>query len=425
VTQRLFRKVSLERMSSPEQLDLMIQITTPKGWLALIALGCLLLTGLAWGIWGRIPTKVMGQGILLKTGGILEIVASGAGRVKGIYCDEDDLVVKGQTIARIAQPDIIDKISAKRENLRALETKLAQLSQYYEENTRLERRSRAMERDTLEKEADILRGRMRWLQEKMKNQKELLERGLITKEKLINTRKDFTSSRQEIEKIKNQIQQLDIKDLDLENRKKQEIRTVENQIKKAQMGFRAFQRQKDTAGVVTSPYSGRVIEVDTEPGKIVTRGTPLARIEPVGKHLKEFEAVLFFSPADGKRIRNGMIAHVSPSTVEREKFGNMLAIVTKISRFPASPEGMMRLLHNEGLVRTLSTEGAPVEVRADFIPDPDTPSGVRWSTSTGPPMPIESGTMCTGEVTVSEEPPISLVIPLFKKYVLGVGQNLN
>ena len=40
----IFREAALERLSSPEELDRLMQITTPRGWLALIATGILLLT---------------------------------------------------------------------------------------------------------------------------------------------------------------------------------------------------------------------------------------------------------------------------------------------------------------------------------------------------------------------------------------------
>ena len=34
---QIFRKTALEKLSSPEQLDELMKITTPKGWVALIA----------------------------------------------------------------------------------------------------------------------------------------------------------------------------------------------------------------------------------------------------------------------------------------------------------------------------------------------------------------------------------------------------
>ena len=53
---KIFRKAALERLSSPEQLDQLMQITNSKGWLALIALAIILGAALVWAIFGRIPT---------------------------------------------------------------------------------------------------------------------------------------------------------------------------------------------------------------------------------------------------------------------------------------------------------------------------------------------------------------------------------
>ena len=65
----IFRKVSLERLSSPEQLDQMVQVTDPKGWIALAGLGALLLAAIAWGIWGSIPPRPRGTASCCGRGG--------------------------------------------------------------------------------------------------------------------------------------------------------------------------------------------------------------------------------------------------------------------------------------------------------------------------------------------------------------------
>ena len=61
----LFRKEALERLSSPEQLDQLMQIVTLKSWLPLAALGGLLTGGLIWSITGRIPVTTTGQGVII------------------------------------------------------------------------------------------------------------------------------------------------------------------------------------------------------------------------------------------------------------------------------------------------------------------------------------------------------------------------
>jgi len=62
----LFRQESLERLSSPEQLDQLMQIVTPKSWVPLGTLGVLVLAGLIWSVVGRIPITVSGQGLLVE-----------------------------------------------------------------------------------------------------------------------------------------------------------------------------------------------------------------------------------------------------------------------------------------------------------------------------------------------------------------------
>ena len=40
----LFRKSAVEKLSSPEQLDVMMQVTSPKGWVALTGVSILWMT---------------------------------------------------------------------------------------------------------------------------------------------------------------------------------------------------------------------------------------------------------------------------------------------------------------------------------------------------------------------------------------------
>jgi HlyD family secretion protein len=76
---------------------------------------------------------------------------------------------------------------------------------------------------------------------------------------------------------------------------------------------------------------------------------------------------------------------------------------------------MMRALKNEQLVTTLSGHDAPYEVHADLVPDRETPSGYRWSSSSGPPARVQSGTLATGDITVERRRPIEMILPLLRK----------
>ncbi len=61
----IFRKEALERLASPEQLDQLMQIVTPRSWLPLAALGGLLSFGVVWSFVGRIPVTTTGRGVIV------------------------------------------------------------------------------------------------------------------------------------------------------------------------------------------------------------------------------------------------------------------------------------------------------------------------------------------------------------------------
>ncbi len=59
----VFRKKSMERVSSPEKLNDYIQVTTPSMWIVIAALIILLAGVLIWGIFGKISVKMPGGGM--------------------------------------------------------------------------------------------------------------------------------------------------------------------------------------------------------------------------------------------------------------------------------------------------------------------------------------------------------------------------
>jgi hypothetical protein len=66
---KLFRKIAIDRLSSPEELDQLMQVTTLRSWLILAALSGLFIMAAVWGIWGSLTTTAPGRGILVETAG--------------------------------------------------------------------------------------------------------------------------------------------------------------------------------------------------------------------------------------------------------------------------------------------------------------------------------------------------------------------
>lgn len=55
---RIFRKKSIDRMSSPEQLNDYIRVTNPGVWMVLAAVIVLLVGICVWGVFGRLETRL-------------------------------------------------------------------------------------------------------------------------------------------------------------------------------------------------------------------------------------------------------------------------------------------------------------------------------------------------------------------------------
>jgi hypothetical protein len=65
VAQEFFRQQALDKLNSPDDLNELLTITSPKSWLLLGAIGLLLLSALLWGLLATIETAVPGQGVLV------------------------------------------------------------------------------------------------------------------------------------------------------------------------------------------------------------------------------------------------------------------------------------------------------------------------------------------------------------------------
>ncbi len=101
----IFRKVALERLSSPDQLDQLMRVTNPRGWLALTGLAALLITAIVWGFLGSVSTKVSGMGILVTSGGLRGVLATQPGEITDMRARVGDVIERGQVVATLLRGD--------------------------------------------------------------------------------------------------------------------------------------------------------------------------------------------------------------------------------------------------------------------------------------------------------------------------------
>jgi HlyD family secretion protein len=412
----VFRKVSLDRLASPEQLDQLLQVTDAKGWIALAAISAVLITAIGWGIIGKLPENVGGMGILVKSGGVFEVVPATSGRVIDLAVAVGDSVTDGQVVARIAQPELSDRLQAAKANLRDLQAQHAQIAEFGGRDVKLQRDYLAQQRSNLEQTIASAEQTRVWLADKIVTQEKLVDDGLLTKPTLIATRQQQDQVRERIRESNSQLTQISVRQLELENQRTNEARASTVRVDEQARTVADLERELKAKEEIVAPYTGRILEVMAERGNVVAAGEPILTLDLTGRAVKDLEAVIYVASLHGKQIRPGMEIQIAPSTVKREEYGLMVGRVTYVSDFPATSKGMRRVLKNERLVAGLSGQDAPYEIHADLVVDPSTASRYRWSSSKGPPVRIQSGTLAAANIIVAEKRPIELVIPLVRKY---------
>jgi HlyD family secretion protein len=402
----LFRRQALEKLSSPERLDTLMQVTSPNGWLALYTIAGLLACVILWSIIGSVPTRVDGEGMLIRGGMLREIRASGPGEVKTLSLRINEVVKAGQHVGELVRPDY-------REEVRSVTGKYSQAAREAstgeaEDRTTVTGLNADMQSAT--GEIATYTEQLQKAQEDLRIKKTAFEKGLITRSRVTTAERDVVSLQGRIESLRAQIRghQSQIRSVE------QRIRSRHQSAASIRLDLDGLKNTGQFASGLRSPVDGRVVEIKKRPGDSVTAGEVVAVIEPESA---ELEPVVYVTSTTGKQIRAGMDAQVSPSTVKREEYGFMTARVMSVGEYPVTPEAVRAAVANNALADEFIGTTAKIEIRTRLTPDPATPSGYKWSSSSGPGFRIQSGTRVTVSVVVDRRAPITLVLPTLRRAI--------
>ena len=100
----LFSEAALNKLRSPEKLDTLLPITSPLSWMGLIAVGLLVISVVVWSLFGSFTVRADGMGLVMDSGGLVNVSHAVGGKVRHIYVRSGSVVHKGDLIATIEQP---------------------------------------------------------------------------------------------------------------------------------------------------------------------------------------------------------------------------------------------------------------------------------------------------------------------------------
>lgn len=115
---KLFREESIERLSSPERLDQLMNVVNARAWLPLAGLGSLVAAGLLWSIFGRLSLTVSGQGVLIYPRSVVQLQAPSDGTIVKLNIKSGDTIKKGDIIGTISQPSLEQQLKQEQEKLK-------------------------------------------------------------------------------------------------------------------------------------------------------------------------------------------------------------------------------------------------------------------------------------------------------------------
>ncbi|RSK47577.1 NHLP bacteriocin system secretion protein [Hymenobacter rigui] len=410
------RKSALEKLSTPEKLDQLIQVTSPRAWIALLVVFVALGTGVAWSVFGRVSTKLNVTGVVLG-GEVHEVVATSQGQLTELHVSISDKVKKGAIIATVQQPELLQKIEDAKAILAEQKLEMNKLVSYGSKGTMLEGELMSQNRVSIQGEVEAEKKKLIFLKSQLESETRLLEKGLIVKAQLASTKQQIDASKNTMERLKGQMAEVSSRQHDVGFGIQQKIAIQKQRIAEAERNFQFLNERYDTQSNIKSAYSGEVVEVLADAGSMVGAGTPLFKLKnQSGEESGTLKGVLYIPSQDGKKIKRNMEAFVVPSTVQPQEYGFMKGKVTYVSDFPITQQGMMISVKNDQLAKGLLSMGPLFEVHVEFEKDSNSFSGFKWTSAKGPDISIKEGTSCMGQITIKQENPITIVVPAFKKF---------
>ena len=102
---QIFSKEAMDKLRSPERLDMLFPITTPTGWVMIAAILVLLFSIVLWSILGAFTVQATGMGLIMDSAGVVNVSHISSGKVSAVYIKTGQRIHGGDLIAQLEQAE--------------------------------------------------------------------------------------------------------------------------------------------------------------------------------------------------------------------------------------------------------------------------------------------------------------------------------
>jgi HlyD family secretion protein len=358
---KIFRDAALDHANSPEQLDRMIIVTSPRRWLSLAAFAVLVTAGTAWSVWAKIPITVTGKGILVYPSTIQAAQSNTAGQILEVKVKSGDTVKKGQVLATIDQSELKQQLQLAQAKLEDLKRQDRDADFVKNQREKFEQVAAQQERQSLQQSLDTVRSMAPTLRDKgldsIQSERAALQQQLqtltaslpqyklrwekrqhlyevdkaATEDVAIQARTEYEGIQAQISQVEAQLKQLDAKAVAAEQ---QDLNNL-NQVNEIQAKIEALTAQKVTkveqdfgasssrqldiqetertiaqlnlqlqkSREIVSAHDGTFLEVLAKAGQRIEPGASVGTLSIPGAS-NQLKSLVFLDPSEGKKVES-------------------------------------------------------------------------------------------------------------------------
>jgi HlyD family secretion protein len=466
----LFRPEALEKLSSPEQLDFLVELVRPKDWVILATFGGLITVGLAWSIFGQIPVELEGKGILIQPDAVIPLNAPINGQIKTLNVKSHQCIRKGRVLATLEPVELKEQLKLQRSKLIQLQAQAEDFANIQEQRIASEQVEIAASRTQLlrqlqttqsfspelkTKSINALQQQRINLQQRLKNaqamapslrdslqkRQELADVGAISQSNLIQAQQEYNRTLEtitdaqaqlkqteatEVEiqqkytqnlnilgEIQTQLQQLETRHRRLEQEKLESRNNQINQIQEVKRNIDELETQIARNSQIISSFDGCLLEFAVTPGQVINRGDNLGRINVDGQQDTTIVVAYFPSGIQLNSLFDKEVA-ITPDSISDGE-GAVMGKLISASILPVTAQGAATTLGNNEIVSNIvGSRGGKIEARIAMERDLSTYSGYRWTSGKGPKVKLTPGKSVHVKIRLKERAPITFLIPMLE-----------
>ena len=185
-----------------------IAITPPIYNYVLIGILITCLIALIWGIFGSIPQRVKGVGMINTVEGLERVTASSSGRISEIRVKINDEVKTGDIIAIVDQPEVKSSIDQMKFSIEKLKQNNTISSTGNIQNNTIKRQVNNLAISRLKSNIEEVNKSIQFHEKRLAQEKKIYEKGLITYSQYFATQQQLASNRIDKINLEEQLEQI-------------------------------------------------------------------------------------------------------------------------------------------------------------------------------------------------------------------------